>query len=206
MNNEMVGLGRGIAAASLFGWLFLGLVPIASAHFQMIIPSEEMVTPETGREITLDVRFWHPFEGQGLSMAKPAQFGVLIGGKKTDLSSSLRPVKLKDAEGQIYDAFKASYLIKSPGDHVFYVEPKPYWEPSEDHFILHYTKVVVNSLGLEEGWDREVGLRAEITPLTRPYGLYTGNVFQGIVRLDGKTVPFARVEVEYFNKDGKVKA
>ena len=28
---------------------------------------------------------------------------------------------------------------------------------------------------------------------------YAGNVFQGIVKLDGKPVPFAEVEVEYYN-------
>lgn len=190
----------------LAGLVFFGLAPLARAHFQMIIPSEDMVTQGNARDITLDVRFWHPFEGEGLPMAKPAQFGVLVGGKKVDLLPSLRTVKLKDVEGNVFDGLTADYAIKAPGDHIFYVEPKPYWEPSEDHFIVHYTKVVVNSLGLEEGWDQEVGLRAEIVPLTRPYGLYTGNVFQGLVKVDGKPVPGARVEVEYYNKDGKLKA
>ncbi len=45
----------------------------------------------------------------------------------------------------------------------------------------------------------------EMRPLTRPYGLWTGNVFQGVVLKDGQPVPFADVEVEFLNKDGKVK-
>ena len=89
---------------------------------------------------------------------------------------------------------------------MFFVEPAPYWEPAEEKFIVHYTKVVVNGFGLEEGWDDEVGLKTEIVPLTRPYGLYTGNVFQGIVKVNGKPVPFTKVEVEYYNKDGKLTA
>jgi cobalt/nickel transport protein len=196
------GLARFVLAAALS----VGALRPAFAHFQMILPSDDMVTPESSKEVTLDVRFWHPFEGLGLPMAKPTRFGVLTGGKKVDLLGSLKPVKLKDVEGQTFDAFKVNYPIKSPGDHVFYVEPVPYWEPSEDHFIVHYTKVVVNALGLEEGWDDEVGMRAEIIPLTRPYGLYTGNVFQGLVKMDGKPMPFTRVEVEYFNQDGTLKA
>jgi cobalt/nickel transport protein len=63
----------------------------------------------------------------------------------------------------------------------------------------------VNGFGLEEGWDDEVGMKTEIVPLTRPYGLYTGNVFQGIVKVNGKPAPFTEVEVEYYNKDGSLK-
>ena len=62
----------------------------------------------------------------------------------------------------------------------------------------------MNALGLEEGWDEEVGLETEIVPLTRPYGFWTGNVFSGIVKVRGKSVPFAEVEVEYFNEKGKI--
>jgi cobalt/nickel transport protein len=96
--------------------------------------------------------------------------------------------------------------LKQPGDHVFYVVPEPYWEPAEETFIIHYTKVIVNAFGLESGWDAEVGLKTEIIPLTRPYGLYAGNIFQGMVLVDGKPAPFTEVEVEYYNKDGKYSA
>ena len=33
------------------------------------------------------------------------------------------------------------------------------------------------------------------------FGNYAGNVFQGLVLVDGKAVPYARVEVEFYNKD-----
>jgi len=71
---------------------------------------------------------------------------------------------------------------------------------------VHYTKTVVTAFGDDEGWDEEIGLKTEIVPLSKPYGLYAGNVFQGIVKLDGKPVPFCEVEVEYYNEDGKAKA
>jgi len=86
------------------------------------------------------------------------------------------------------------------------MEPEPYWEPAADCFIIHYTKVVVPAFGDEEGWDREVGLKTEIVPLTRPFGLYAGNVFQGIVMLDGKRAPYAEVEVEFYNADNSAEA
>ncbi len=195
------------------GWMFLMTVivglyisGVAQAHFQMIIPSDDMVSQEDSREVSLDVRFTHPFEGHGMNMEKPVQFGVLKGKKKIDLLDALKEVKVKDRTGKNVTAFKGKYTITGPGDHIFYVEPKPYWEPEEETFIVHYTKVIVNSLGMEEGWDEEVGLKTEIIPLTRPYGLWAGNVFQGIVKLNGKPAPFTDVEVEYYNEDGRVKA
>jgi len=172
----------------------------ALAHFGMIIPSDDMVMQSEDRNITLDVKFIHPMEGHYMNMAKPGQFGVVFQRKKIDLLNTLEERKVKG-----FSTWQANYNIKRPGDHIFYVVPKPYWEPAEDCFIIHYTKVIVNSLGMEQGWDREVGLKTEIVPLTRPYGLWTGNVFQGIVKVKGRPVPYAEVEVEYYNQDGKVK-
>ena len=62
------------------------------------------------------------------------------------------------------------------------------------------------AFGAEEGWDEEVGLKAEIVPLTRPFGLYAGNVFQGVVKFKGKPVANVDVEVEFWNADKKVTA
>jgi len=178
----------------------------AQAHFQMIIPSDDMVSQSESKRLKLDVLFWHPFEGKGMPMAAPEQFGVMVRGKKHDLLKSLKPFQRTDIENKSHAAFKALYPIKRPGDHVFFIQPAPYWEPAEESFIVHYTKVIVNGFGLEAGWDQDIGLKTEITPLTRPYGLWAGNLFTGVVKVKGKPVPFAEVEVEYFNQDGKYKA
>jgi len=181
--------------------MFLGMASVTWAHFGVIIPSDDIVTKEDAKTISLEVKFIHPMEGHYMEMAKPKQFGVMHKGKKTDLLSSLSQAKGKGADqDQDFAFWKAEFAIKSPGDYIFFVEPTPYWEPAEDLFIVHYTKVCVNALGLEEGWDKPVGLETEIIPLTRPYGLWTGNVFQGKVLLKGKPVPYAQVEVEYLNE------
>jgi len=192
--------------AGLLG-VTLGLMStLANAHFQMVIPSDDMVKQGESRMLNLEVKFWHPFEGIGMPMVKPTEFGVMINGKKTDLLSQLKPIQKTDVSGKSFDAFSLDYAMRRPGDHIFYTEPAPYWEPAEESFIIHYTKVVVNGFGLEEGWDEELGLKTEIVPLTRPYGLYTGNVFQGIVKVNGKAVPYSEVEVEYYNEDGSLTA
>jgi cobalt/nickel transport protein len=172
----------------------------ASAHFGTITPSNDIVTQDDDKTLSIQVKFIHPLEGHYMEMVKPKQFGVMRGGKKTDLLSNLKEAKGKSADqDKSFTFWKTDYKIRRPGDYTFYVEPKPYWEPAEDCFIIHYTKVCVDALGLEEGWDDSVGLETEIIPLTRPYGLWTGNLFTGQVLLKGKPVPFAEVEVEYLN-------
>lgn len=197
-------LPRILAGAAVAGATLLGILP-ANAHFQMIIPSDDMVKLDEGRTLNLDLRFWHPLEGQGMNMTAPVKFGVVVQGQQQDLTGSLKAQKSKDVSGQTFDAFAMNYPLKKPGDYVFFVEPQPYWEPAEERFIAHYTKVVVNGFGMEAGWDTELGLKTEIVPLTRPYGLWSGNVFQGLVKVNGQPAPFTEVEVEYYNPDGKVK-
>jgi cobalt/nickel transport protein len=172
----------------------------ARAHFQVLIPSRDVFSPADGRTVDLEVLFTHPMEnGPVMEMAPPKQFGVLADGEKLDLLDQLQR---KPIDGK--SAYSCSAKLRRPGDHVFYLEPAPYWEPGERKMIVHYTKVVVDFLGAETGWDSLVGLPVEIEPLVRPYGLWTGNIFRGIVRRDGKPVPFATVEVEYLNADEKL--
>ena len=173
----------------------------SQAHFGMIIPSDSMVMQKDNKTVTLTLSFSHPFEGVGMEMLKPKAFGVVVAGENRNLIGSLQQTQLM---GQ--SAWSALFPIKRPGLYVFHMEPEPYWEPAEDAFILHYTKTVVTAFGDDEGWDAEISLKTEIVPLAKPYGLYAGNVFQGIVKIDGTPVPHAAVEVEYYNQDGKARA
>ncbi len=186
---------------TIFIFLITGVsISSSYAHFGMMLPSDDMISASDSKQVVLDIRFIHPFEGHLMNMDRPSVFGVVDGGVKTDLLSTL---KKKDVDG--CKAWQSVYRIRRPGDKIFFVEPEPYWEPSEELFIIHYTKVIVAAMGLENWWDREVGLKTELVPLTRPYGLWACNVFQAVVKVDGKPVPFAEVEVEYYNKDGNIK-
>ena len=196
----MVVEGKQILMALLMGMLFLMAAGPAGAHFGAVIPSEAIVSQGGPTTLNIEIKFLHPLEGHVMEMAKPKQFGVMLKGKKTDLLESLQAGQGKSpdqAERSTY--WQAEYTINRPGDHTFYLEPKPYWEPAEDLFIVHYTKVCVNAFGLEEGWDEPIGLETEIVPLTRPYGLWTNNLFTGQVFCKGKPVPHAEVEIEYLN-------
>ncbi len=183
----------------VLGLVLFGAGPVG-AHFQVLIPSADIVGEADSKTITLDIVFTHPMEqGPVMNIGRPVQFGVLAAGQKTDLSPEL---KLNKIDGKT--AFQAAYKLKAPADYIFFIEPAPYWEPAEGKMIIHYTKVVVDAFGAEEGWDELVGFPVEIEPLVRPYGLWTGNAFRGVVKKDGQPVPFAEVEVEYYNKGSRV--
>lgn len=181
--------------------LMLGLASAAQAHFGMVIPSQSTVEDKAKAAINLTVAFIHPMEMNGMDMARPLEFGVVNDGAKTDLLPGLKEMKLIG-----HKAWQGAFTPKKPGVYSFYAVPAPYWEPAEDKFIQHLTKVIVPAFGEEEGWDKPVGLKSEIVPLTRPYGNYAGNVFSGVVLLDGKPVPGCDVEVEFYNKDKKYAA
>ena len=179
----------------------LSLAATAMAHFGMVIPSDSMVIQGDKKTVNLKLSFSHPFEMIGMELVKPKAFGVVANRKKSDLLGKLKKTGVMD-----HAAWSVDYKVKRPGVYMFYMEPMPYWEPAEDCFIVHHTKTVVTAFGDDEGWDEEIGLKTEIVPLSKPFGLYAGNIFQGIVKLDGKPVPYAEVEVEYYNEDGKSKA
>ncbi len=188
-------------AVSLWVMLVLGMADPSLAHFGLILPEKSMVMQGDNPNLGVTLAFCHPFDQQGMAMAKPKAFGVLFGKEKSDLLTGLQESRLFDNT-----AWKTTYSLKKPGVYTFFFDPEPYWEPAEDKYIIHQTKTCVAAFGEEEGWNREVGLKAEIIPLTRPFGLYAGNVLQGMVKFKGKPAAEVEVEVEFWNADRKVTA
>ncbi|NLW80452.1 MAG: DUF4198 domain-containing protein [Desulfovibrionales bacterium] len=173
----------------------------ALGHFGMVIPSASTAMDKKEAAIELALSFSHPMQGVGMPLDSPTSVRVFVNGQAEDLLSALKPAKIMN-----HEAWKLLYTMKKPGVYQFVMEPKPYWEPAEDCFIVHYTKTVVAAFGEEEGWEEPVGVKTEIVPLSRPFGNYAGNVFTGQVLLDGKPVPGAVVEVEFYNQKGAYKA
>lgn len=177
--------------------LCAGAAP-AVAHFQEILPSTDRFGPESD-PLSLSLVFTHPMDGGPvMDMQRPVRFGVLGPDGAADLLDRLVEGKAGDAS-----VWSAEYEPAEPGNYIFFVEPIPYWESAEGKSIIHYSKVVVDAYDWGDGWAEPVGLPVEIEPLVRPYGLWAGNLFSGIVRQDGEPVPFAEIEVEWVN-DGSV--
>ncbi len=180
----------------------------AFAHFQMLYTPESALSK--GATIELREVFTHPFADEhtmdmGLqhdtkTLAPVEDFYVISKDKKTDLLGTLKPVSWKGHHNS-GSAYQSQYKARRMGDHLFVLQPAPYYEANEDIYIQQITKMIVNVAGAPTDWDKELGLKAEIVPLTKPYSIWTGSTFSGIVMNEGKPVPFAEIEVEYLNRD-----
>lgn len=189
-------LGK-ISAICLAGILLLA--GAAEAHFGMVIPSRSMVLNNKDATVSVDVAFAHPFAANGMKMENAPELDVWEGGNKSRLA-------MTETEWLGTRAFRSEFSIKRPGVYILGMTPKPYYEPAEERFIIHYTKTVIGAFGYEEGYGNPIGQPVEIIPLTRPFGNYAGNIFSGVVLQGGTPLPGAPVEVEFFNKDGRYSA
>lgn len=168
------------------------------AHFLELIPDRDDVSNTQPQALNFSLRFTHPMsQGPIMNMALPKQLFVSSNNKTTDLLPTLKTNAMQNQQ------WSFTYRVTEPGDLKFFVEPTPYWEADEGKMIIHYTKVVVDGFGDFNGWDQSIGAPLEIEPLSRPYSLWVGNNFSGIVKHQGKPVAYAQIEVEWRN-DGSV--
>ena len=89
---------------------------------------------------------------------------------------------LGDMEESLYldtKAWGANVAIDQPGLYQFITETRPRLNAERQCFEQQYVKSILPVCGVEEGWERPAGLRLEILPLTRPFGLTAGSSFTG---------------------------
>lgn len=195
-----------LAVLSVFALLMYS--DLATAHFQMMYTPKSALTPEDPGKINFLLVFTHPFEaGHTMNMGMdasgkshpPKKFGVKTKDKDINLLDKIKPFEFAGLtnKGTAYEL--KDFDIKGMGDFIFYLDPGPYFEKSEDSYLQQITKVIVNRGGAPTIWHDPIGLPVEIVPLDKPYALWTGNVFRGVVLKDGKPVPNAEIEVEFLN-------
>lgn len=169
----------------------LTLPTVAVAHFTIAT-----VNTPFGRKdapIELELAFGHPFEGDRAAARRPAAVRLHApSGAVSDLAPSLT----ERAEGEAR-SWQVAFTPTERGDHVILVEGAPHAHDGKAYLDL--TKLVVNVSGVQQGWDRVLGLPAELEPLTRPYGLEAGTTFRARALVDGKPAPGVHVELEYLN-------
>jgi len=184
----------------------------ALAHFQMVYTPNTALTK--GKTIELRHVFTHPFADEhtmnmgqqhdSKEFAPIEEFYVINKTKKKDLKNTLKDITFMGNYNSAH-AYASRYKAKRMGDHILVMKPAPYYESSEDVYIQQITKTIINVAGTPTDWDKELGLKAEIVPLTKPYAIWEHGSFTGIVKSNGKVVPYADIEVEYLNRDVNLK-
>jgi cobalt/nickel transport protein len=169
------------------------------AHYQMLLP--ETPSAKRGPPVTVFYQWGHPFEHQLFEAPAPrAVFVIGPGGGKMDLTKKLEAFSVRGAEGKQVTAYRFRFTPKFRCDYVVVLETPPIWMPEEKVFFQDTARVVVHVQD-QDGWDAATGQDFELVPLTRPYGLQPGMVFQARALLyEGrKSAAGLLVEVEHYN-------
>ena len=189
-------------------------VTSAFAHFQLIYTPESKIS-EDAKQVDFKMVFTHPFDaGHTMDIGKNEagdvkgfeEFFIVHKGKKTDALPGLKKSEFTSLEnsGVAFDfSLNKDFGFRGGGDWVMVAIPHPYYEGAEDIYIQQATKVMINKSDIATDWaERCAPGFPEIMPLVKPYDVWTGGLFSGVV-LDGSgnPVPFAEIEVEYMNYD-----
>ncbi|MGP1561520.1 MAG: DUF4198 domain-containing protein [Helicobacteraceae bacterium] len=184
-----------------FGFLF-------ADYFQLLYTPQTLL--DGGKTIEILSAVIHPYTGkEGLDMGVQHSGKELLGVEefyvvhktiKEDLKKTLQPVKY-NGEKKSVKGYKASVRVKQLGDHLFVLKPAPFYSSIEGVYLQPITKLVVNVGAKPSDWGDELGLDAEIVPLSKPYGIWAGSSFSAMVKASGIPVPYASIDAEFLNYD-----
>jgi uncharacterized GH25 family protein len=178
-------------------WLSL-FVGSAAAHFNMLLP--QTASAKKGETLTITYQWGHPFEHQLFDAPQPQSLIVLSpDGKRIELTDKL--VKTTGKTGvKEATVYQLHFTPQQRGDYVFMLQTPPIWMEEDGEFLQDTVKMVLH-VQAQKGWDAAAGA-FELVPLTRPYGLRPGMVFQVEAlnaRSAGKGNSYGLVEIERYN-------
>lgn len=146
----------------------------AAAHFNMLLP--QTASAKKGEALTLVYQWGHPFEHQLFDAPQPQSLIVLSpDGKRAELTDKLEKITQR-AGSQDVTAYQLRFTPQQRGDYVFVLRTPPIWMEEDSEFLQDTVKMVLH-VQAQKGWEAAAG-DFELMPLTRPYGLRPGMVFQ----------------------------
>jgi cobalt/nickel transport protein len=178
----------------------LGLASAAPAHFNMLLPQAS--SAKKGEPVTLTYQWGHPFEHQLFDAPAPEEVAVRTpDGKRIDLTQSLEKVTVASGDKKA-TAYRLKFTPEERGDYVFVLRTPAIWMEEDGEYLQDLVKVVLH-VQQQNGWDRRDRPDFEFVPLTRPYGLRPGTVFQARVTqgegAEHRAFADKLVEIERYN-------
>ena len=176
--------------------VFIVSAPPVCAHYHMLLPSAP--AGKKGDAVTITYQWGHPFEHQLFDAPQPEKVMVRTpAGKIEDLTTQLEKVSLDGDKGKV-SGYRFSYTPALRGDYVFVLQAAPVFLAEEGEFV-HDTVKMVFHVQAQKGWEAVLRGDFEWEPLTRPYGLEPGMVFQARILNGNRFGPGLFVEIERYN-------
>jgi cobalt/nickel transport protein len=179
----------------------IGLVASAPAraHYHILLPDRHSV--KAGDQVTVSYAFGHPFEHEMFEAEKPARATLFApDGKATDILPRVEKIDLFRPDAKRVAAYQFVFKPAGRGDYTLVFESPPVWMKDEKQFVRDTARVVIH-VETQKGWDARAAEASEfaLVPLTRPYGLRAGSVFQASVQPTEPGGVSHLVEAERFN-------
>src|ERR1700722_4498905 len=163
--------------------LFAAVSP-GTAHYQMLLPQVSVAKKD--QPVTMIYQFGHPFEHQLFDAPAPEHvFIIAPDGKVSEpTKTSLEKILAISGEQKV-TAYRFQFTPDQRGDYVVVLQTPPIWMKDEGEYWQDTVKVVIH-VQAQKGWDHYHKEDFELTPLTRPYGLQPGMVFQARIMHEDK--------------------
>jgi cobalt/nickel transport protein len=173
----------------------------AAAHYNMLLP--QTASAKKGETLTLTYQWGHPFEHQLFDAPQPQSLIALSpDGQRIELTDKLVKTSRKSGAKEV-TAYQLRFTPQQRGDYVFVLRTPPIWMEEDGEFLQDTVKMVLH-VQAQKGWDAAIG-DFELVPLTRPYGLRPGTVFQVEMppaRSEGRPrIRLGLVEIERYNAE-----
>jgi len=172
----------------------------ANAHYHMLLPDRHSV--KAGDKVTVTYQFGHPFEHELFDAEKPVKAVAVDAERRSvDVLPAMEKIEVPGREGKMVAAYRFTFQPAARGDYTLLVESPPVWMADEKHFIRDICRVVIH-VETQKGWDVGVidAIPFSLLPLTRPYGLRPGTVFQAQVpEATGGMISFCGAELERYS-------
>jgi cobalt/nickel transport protein len=156
--------------------LLVGCVPLAQAHYNMLLPSTAFA--KKGEKVTFTYEWGHPFEHELFDAPRPQSLSVAKPNREVvSLMDNLEKDTVNLPRGGTAVVYRVSFTPDERGDYLFVLQTEPIWLEEEEIFVQDTVKVILH-VQAQKGWERTLPRPMELKPLTRPYGLLPGVVFQ----------------------------
>jgi cobalt/nickel transport protein len=158
----------------------------ASAHFNMLLP--DTASAKRGEPVTFLYQWGHPFEHQLFNAPAPKGIYVVRPDKTVrDLTDAVEKTTAPAEADKATTTYRVRFTPDERGDFLFVLTTQPIWMEEDQEFLQDTVNVVLH-VQAQNGWDhfgyRKGASLVPLTmlPLTRPYGLQAGMVFQAQAR------------------------
>jgi cobalt/nickel transport protein len=163
----------------------------AAAHYNMLLPSA--ASGKKDEAVTFTYQWGHPFEHELFDAPRPDSIIIRAPDGKTEDVKDLEEIKVQGKDKMV-TAWRFHFTPTQRGDYVVVLKAKPIFLEEDGEFVQDAVKVVYH-VQAQKGWDGMVHREFEWSPLTRPYGLQAGTVFQAVLTGAAGTL----VEVERYS-------